>query len=188
MMRKSLKMKSLVRFLSLILCLYLTQVTTVNASDRELALKAGLIFNFAVYSKGDWFHPEQHTDYLICSPDANFVKVARKTLHNKKVKNSPVVIKHTPINQLQTQHCHSIFFSASTKLSTQYDSINHRYTKAMLIGESDGFILQGGHINFFLAGGKVRFEINPTSLMNSHIEVSSKVIRLGKIVRGGSHD
>ena len=188
MMGKSLNMKGLVRFLSLILCFYLTQVTPVKASDRELALKAGLIFNFAVYSKGDWFHSGQHADYLICSPDADFVKVARKTLQNKKVKTSPVVIQFTPINKLQSQHCHSIFFSANSKLSEHYDPINHSFTKTMLIGDSDGFINRGGHINFFLAGGKVRFEINPTNLIDSHIEVSSKVIRLGKLVKGSTHD
>lgn len=178
-------MKYLLRLFSLIICLYIAKVGDVYASDREIALKAGLIFNFAVYSKGEWFDTKKHKNYLICSPDANFVKVARQTLHNKKVRTALVEVKHISIKNLPKSPCNSIFFSANTNISDKYYPINSNFLGAMLIGESDGFIDRGGHINFFLAGGKARFEINPIGLHDSNIEVSSKVIRLGKVVTRG---
>lgn len=181
-------MKIIRCLISLIACLYLTQVGGAYASDREIALKAGLIFNFAVYSKGEWFNTINHKNYLICSPDQDFVRVAGQTLKNKKVRNSYVLVQHIAIDNLRNHHCHSIFFSASTIIGLEYAPLTNNFLGAMLIGESDGFIEHGGHINFFLAGGKARFEIDPIGLRKSSIEVSSKVIRLGKVVSRGAAD
>lgn len=181
-------MKNLFLLLSIIASTYIAKIGDVYASDREFALKAGLIFNFAVYSKGEWFDAEKHKNYLICSPDADFVKVARKTLQNKTVRDSLVVVKYIAMDSLRQQHCHSIFFSANNNVGIKYDDIDRNLLGAMLVGESDGFIEHGGHINFFLAGGRTRFEINPIALEHSNIEVSSKVIRLGKVVTRGEND
>jgi hypothetical protein len=183
-----MKMINIRRLFSFITCLYVAQVGYVYASDRENALKAGLIFNFAVYSKGEWFDSVKDKNYLICSPDPNFVRVASRTLQNKKVRNSYVLVQHISLDNLHNHNCNSIFFSSNTNIGLEYDPIANHLLGAMLIGESDGFIERGGHINFFLAGGKARFEIDPIGLRNSRIEVSSKVIRLGKVVTRGSDD
>ncbi|NQY88367.1 MAG: YfiR family protein [Colwellia sp.] len=181
-------MKNIRRLLSLITCFYISQVGEVYASDREIALKAGLIFNFAVYSKGEWFDTVKHKNYLICSPDPSFVRVARQTLQNKKVRNSPVLVQYISLDTFRNHHCNAVFFSANRNIALKFDPLNNNFLAAMLIGESDGFIERGGHINFFLAGGRVRFEIDPVGLRNSNIEVSSKVIRLGKVVSRGADD
>jgi hypothetical protein len=52
----------------------------------------------------------------------------------------------------------------------------------MIVGETDNFIVQGGHIRFFLSGGKIRFEVSPDKLKLSGITMSSKVLRLGRVV------
>jgi hypothetical protein len=181
-------MKNIRRLLIFITFFYIFQVGDVYASDREIALKAGLIFNFAVYSKGEWFDTVKHKNYLICSPDPSFVRVARKTLQNKKVRNSPVLVQYISLDTFRSYHCNAIFFSANRNIALKFDPLNSNFLAAMLIGESDGFIESGGHINFFLAGGRVRFEIDPAGLSNSNIDVSSKVIRLGKVVSRGVDD
>lgn len=173
---------------SIIAFIYISQVNCVYASDREIALKAGLIFNFAVYSKGEWFTPEKHKNYLICSPDLEFVRVANQTLKNKKIRNSSVLIQHIDLNDLDKHNCNSIFLSANTNKDLEHKLFLDKHFEVMLIGESDGFIERGGHINFFLAGGKARFEIDPIGLRDSHIEISSKVIRLGKVITRGAND
>ena len=62
-----------------------------------------------------------------------------------------------------------------------FTSQNKAFSNLMLVGEFDGFLASGGHINFFIVGGKVRFEIDPIKLKNSGINMSSKVLRLGRI-------
>jgi len=175
-------------FCYLLAFLYASQVNHAYASDREIALKAGLIFNFAVYSKGDWFTPEKYKNYLICSPDLEFVKVARQTLKNKKIRNSYVLIKHIDLNDLKKHDCNSIFLSANTNKGLEHKLFIDKPFEVMLIGESDGFIERGGHINFFLAGGKARFEIDPIGLHDNNIDISSKVIRLGKVITRDAND
>lgn len=181
-------MKNSWRLLFLIAYCYIAQVSDVYASDREIALKAGLIFNFAVYSKGEWFDPEIHKNYFICSTDSDFVRVARQTLQNKKVRNSHIVVEYISVDNLQNHHCKSIFFSANMSKYLKSDNLARDFKGAILIGESDGFIERGGHINFFLAAGKVRFEIDPMGLRNSHIDISSKVIRSGKMTTRGANE
>lgn len=181
-------MKNISRLLCIIIYLSITYVGELYASDRENALKAGLIFNFAVYSKGEWFDTTKEKNYLICSPDADFVRVARHTLQNKKVRNSRVLVQQVSFDTLRNHHCNSIFFNTNINTSLNYQSLSDDFLAVMLIGESNEFIEHGGHINFFLAGGKIRFEIDPIGLRKSSIVVSSKVIRLGKVVTRGADD
>jgi hypothetical protein len=181
-------MKSICRLFFFIACCYIAQVSDVYASDREIALKAGLIFNFAVYSKGGWFDPEIDKNYIICSTDSDFVRVARKTLKNKKIRNSYVVVQYLSVDNIRNHHCKSIFFSANMNDVLKSNSLTGDYKGAMLIGEFDGFIERGGHINFFLAAGKVRFELDPDGLHNSDIDISSKVIRSGEVITRGRNE
>ena len=181
-------MKNIRHLFNIAAFLYISQVNFVYASDREIALKAGLIFNFAVYSKGEWFTPEKHKNYLICSPDFDFVRVANQTLKNKKIRDTYVQVRHISLNDLLKYHCNSVFLSTNTNIALEQKLLSNKPFEVMLIGESDGFIERGGHINFFLVGGKTRFEIDPTALLDNNIEVSSKVIRLGKVIKRGVND
>jgi hypothetical protein len=53
------------------------------------------------------------------------------------------------------------------------------------VSEIDGFAQRGGNINFFLAGTKVRFEINPGAAQSDGLKISSQLLSLGKIVQSG---
>jgi hypothetical protein len=54
----------------------------------------------------------------------------------------------------------------------------------MIVGETDGFIAAQGHIRFFLSSSKVRFEVAPSKLKKAGITMSSKVLRLARVVEG----
>lgn len=53
---------------------------------------------------------------------------------------------------------------------------------ALLVGESPGFATRGGMINFYAADNRVKFEINPMKAEAAKLKISSKLLRLGKIV------
>jgi YfiR/HmsC-like len=50
------------------------------------------------------------------------------------------------------------------------------------VGESDDFARQGGVINFVMESDKVRFEVNTGAAQRAGLELSSKLLRLGKQV------
>ena len=164
-------------FLFFMLILFLG---STHATQREEAIKAGLVFNFAVYSSGEWFDPDIDSHYVICSTSKSFVNTAQSVLKTKKVKKRPVQVELTNVAPHRSRKCHTYFFAADAKHETQLfkEYINKN---AMLIGEDKDFIANGGHINFIMLSGKLRFEINPDALNSKGINISSKVIRLGKV-------
>jgi len=55
----------------------------------------------------------------------------------------------------------------------------------LLVGESEGFATSGGTINFFSEDNKIRFEINPRAAEAAGLRVSSRLLRVAKIVSDG---
>lgn len=155
--------------------------TNAQTSQREYALKAGLIFNFALYSQTSNSVLVDIPHYVICSSSKSFVEVAQKTLAKKKVKQRNVRVTYITPNKMTESMCHIIFFNDNDTYNNYLTSQRKKTIHSMLIGEMPNFIDLGGHINFIQVSGKIRFEINPEQLQASDIKVSSKVIRLGKI-------
>ncbi len=52
----------------------------------------------------------------------------------------------------------------------------------LTVSEVESFARNGGAIDFYLSGGKVRFEINPQSARRCGLKISSQLLTLGKIV------
>ncbi len=52
----------------------------------------------------------------------------------------------------------------------------------LAVSEIGSFAREGGTINFYLQGGKVRFEINPNAAQRRRLKISSQLLTLGKIV------
>lgn len=48
----------------------------------------------------------------------------------------------------------------------------------LTVGESPGFLGQGGHINFVLDGGNVRFQISQAAAMRQRLTISSRLLKL----------
>jgi YfiR/HmsC-like len=54
----------------------------------------------------------------------------------------------------------------------------------LTVGESDGFVEQGGMIGFLLVDNKVRFEINVQAAEQAKLRISSRRLLLAKLVIG----
>ncbi|PCJ45743.1 MAG: hypothetical protein COA99_04165 [Moraxellaceae bacterium] len=54
----------------------------------------------------------------------------------------------------------------------------------LLVGEEEGFIGKGGAINFYSDGEKLRFEISVLAAKKSGLDISSRLLKLAKIVGG----
>jgi hypothetical protein len=52
----------------------------------------------------------------------------------------------------------------------------------LTIGDYEGFAEQGGVLNFYLKEGKVRFAINDCAARRENLKISSKLLRLARIV------
>jgi hypothetical protein len=156
----------------------------VIATPREDAIKSGFLYNFARYSDGEWFNANNEESYNICSFNAEFITTASTTLKNLTIESRPVIVNLLTTDNLSEVGCNTLFISKSDAEIWHVLIGKSDLSGVMLVGESEGFLISGGHINFFIVSGKVRFEINPTSLRHSGINMSSKVLRLGRIYEG----
>ncbi len=172
------------QFTLTLLTLMLVLSTTAFATTREDAIKSGFIYNFARYSQGEWFNETTAKSYNLCSFDTEFVKAAKLTLKDLSVRKVPVEVRFLRSDIEEIAGCHTLFISKNDIAKWNDLIIKGFIPNAMLVGEFNNFILSGGHINFFIVGGKVRFEISPNKLKRAGINMSSKVLRLGRIYKG----
>jgi hypothetical protein len=56
----------------------------------------------------------------------------------------------------------------------------------LTVAGSSGAARHGVHVNFVLEGDRVRFEVNLGAVRRGGFEISSKVLRLARVVEGGS--
>ncbi|EGI73629.1 putative transmembrane protein [Pseudoalteromonas distincta] len=143
-------------------------------------LKAGFLYNFARFGHWD-YHLESLNEFIICSPDKYFIDAANNALKSRTIKNLPLYNKLITLDEVTTSACNMLFITSDTFI--EWQNITPLELKnVMLIGETDTFIENGGHIRFFLSSGKIRFEIAPKQLKDAGITMSSKVLRLARVV------
>jgi hypothetical protein len=50
------------------------------------------------------------------------------------------------------------------------------------VGDTDGFVQQGGMINFVLVNNRVQFEVNRWAIEVAGLKISSKLLSVAKLV------
>lgn len=159
-----------------------TSVAETDRAAKEYAIKAGFIVNFARYSSGGSINDQTKAATLeICGFSEAFINAAQQTLSTVSVYGKKVVVTQLSPTNPAIEHCDIVFSdrqTSSNSLNLVFDQLKRNQ---MLIGETRGFLDQGGHIRFFLRNGKIRFEIAAQRLEANGITLSSKVLRLGLI-------
>jgi len=152
------------------------------ATEKEYMLKAGFLYNFARFA--NWVTPTYHNNnFTLCSPDKSFIDIADVALTKRNIQKRPLINKHISLEPNSIKLCDMVFITSKTYANWK-STPNLTYKNILLVGENDGFIESNGHIRFFLSSGKVRFEISPNNLKIDGLTMSSKVLRLARIVDG----
>ncbi|MCA9472983.1 MAG: YfiR family protein [Nitrospirales bacterium] len=110
-----------------------------------------------------------------------FSDIFEQLIQGKTRGAHPLLIVRNPSSK-NVQDCHLIFFEHGH--SSRWSRIRHLLgTEAILtVGEADGFLHSGGMIQFFLEMKKFRFAINPDVIKAKDLVISSKLLRVAKIV------
>ena len=155
--------------------------TTIS---KEYQIKAAFLFNFAQFV--EWpptAFANSNTSFCIgILGDDPFGAALDETVRGETIDNRKITIKRArQIGDLE--NCQMIFVSRSARnripqILSRLDS-----KPILTVSEVEGFAQQGGGINFYLEGKKVRFEINPTVVKSDGLIISSQLVSLGKIVQ-----
>lgn len=79
--------------------------------------------------------------------------------------------------------CHVLFVPSEETARFRADASDIRRKPILVVGESPGFAQAGGHINFYLDGSHIRFEINAESARSSGLQISSRLLSLARVVK-----
>ncbi len=150
---------------------------------KEYQIKVAFLYHFATFV--DWpsstyKDTDGHLRICIMGKDP-FGESLDATLRTKKIGSHPLEIYRNP-STTTLKHCHMLYLAAAQ--SSQLRTYRQQYGSAnvLTVGENDIFIQHGGMIKFFLDDQKVRFAINPDAINKTNLKVSSKLLRLAKII------
>lgn len=151
-------------------------------STVEHEVKAAFIHNFTKFI--DW-PPEvfeaEDSPFRIGILGTGPIDNSLMNLNGKKVqKRSLEVSRAKNLNEVSQYHV--IFVNPSEKGRMQSILRTLKGTGILTIGDTAGFAGQCGIVNFYLKSGKVRFEINIEASRRENLQISSKLLRLARIV------
>jgi len=154
-----------------------------SANPREYQLKAAFLFNFVQFVKwpgAAFSRPDAPFEIGILGDDP-FGSAMDDTIQGEAISGHRLmVVRSVQLDELKD--CQMIFIcrSEGDHLDEILSQLKSR--PVLTVSDVDSFALKGGDIDFYLAGDKLRFEINPSAARQCGLKISSQLLALGKIV------
>lgn len=159
------------------------QVVGHAQTVSEYQAKALYLYNFAKFV--DWpveAFPSSAAPLQMCVFKENpFGSDLEQIVEGKVIAGHAVMIV-TVQNEDQARGCHIVFISRSQskQLNQILGVLGH--VSALTVGESKGFVQQGGIINFVVQDDRVQFEVNQKAAELVRLNISSRLLSLAKLV------
>jgi hypothetical protein len=151
---------------------------------NEYEVKAFFLYNFARYVEWPSGSFKAAGDPIaICILGQNpFGGALDQAVAGKSVEGRPFVVRQ--ISDLSPGGtCHILFVHSSERKRFRSMAGRLKGSGVLSVGETAGFIADGGVIDFLLEGGKVRFEIDVEAAGRERLRISSKLLSLAQIAR-----
>lgn len=150
----------------------------------EYQVKAALILNvakFVEWPAGQFKDADDPLVFGVLGRDP-FSDALEKTFRDQKVGGRHFVIRRAALVQ-ELGKCQLVFVSESERdrLGPILEALGK--LRALTIGEGDGFAAAGGVLGFVREAKRIHFEINPTAAERSELKISSKLLKLARIVK-----
>jgi len=161
------------------------------AADQDLSIpleyqvKAAVLYKFVRYV--EWPQdvlPDTLDIITIGVLGESPVTVALRALvEGKEIGGYKVAIRH--FRSLEDlDFCHMLFIGRSEKEHLKKVLGRLQGWSTLTVGDTEYFAAVGGMINLVIVENKVRFETNLEAAEKAKLKISSKLLRLGKIVGG----
>jgi hypothetical protein len=160
--------------------------------NREALIKAAYLYNFAVHSQ--WPKnaaggaKEKFIIGVLGKGDLN--PALKKIAAGKTVQDKPIVLHHfASIGDYKP--CHLLFIAAEAAADHKESAAERleaalqktKGTPVLIVAENEGLAQKGATINFYIEDNNVKFEINLDAVKRADLQISSKVLRVGKIIQ-----
>jgi len=153
-----------------------------SAPSLEYQVKAAFVYKFIKFIQWPTNTEEDNPDRLVITIlGESPIFEALKSLLPQKAQGRRVVLKKAD-NAQELRFSHIVFIGNTQDLNVKFRLSQVRKNGLLTISDTRGFAKSGGMINFIREKEKIRFEMNPEAAKNSGIKISSKLLRLARIV------
>ena len=150
-----------------------------DAQPTEYQIKAAVIFNFVKFV--EWpptaFANAASPIVIGILGDNPFEDELASTVRGKTINNRPLAVQEFR-SASEATNCHVLFISSSEKKRLPEILKGLQGTRALTVGETDGFTKAGGMINFFEEGKKLHFQINLDAARSAGLKISSRLLSI----------
>ncbi len=152
--------------------------------DRQYLIKAAFLYNFGRYVQ--WppgvLRPDSHFVIGILGQDP-FGTAIDQIGATKTVESRPIAIRRFSA-MADYRPCQILFVAAGVSPAEQAAAIRQTLAEpVLLVGDDAEFAQQGGVIGFFVQDNRIHFEINPEAAKRRQLQISSKLLNLGRLVQ-----
>ncbi len=166
-------------------------VSSGNAADDlvgEYLVKAAFLYNFAKFVEWpDDAFTDSSSPIKLCILGDDPFGVAIESIRGKTVRGRKLIIKFIS-RAANLESCHILFVSTSEKDKLELVFQHIKNLNVLTVGDAPHFTSCGGIINLFKVKTRVKFEINIDAAKAAELKISSKLLKLAKIVRNDQEE
>lgn len=160
-----------------------SKLIQAQVSPTEYEVKAAFIYNFAKFVEwpaGSFSNPAASLQLCVLGHDSLLTElqsiVAGKSIGSRSLQARDVDI-------LEVKHCHVLFVGSAETYRLQQAVQAAQAASVLTIGDTSGFLDQGGMINFVFDQNRIRFEVNLKAAQAAGLQLSSRLLSLAKSVQ-----
>ena len=171
--------------LSLLICVCLVAPPKGYAQNSlpEYQVKAAYLFNFIKFVEwpADAFTDSLAPIVIGVVGDDPFGSALPEVVIGKTVQGRDLVIRRYHANE-NLRGASILFISASEKKRLPQILTSLRGTSVLTVADMDGFLDEGGMIQFLFENDRVRFTIDVRAATRAKLKISSKLLSLARVV------
>lgn len=175
--------RGLTIFGAVLLLAPLAAISSGEPTAEEYRVKAAFLYNFVRFV--EWpstTFRNQHDPFVICVLAADpFDSAVKETFAGKQIEGRAFRILRIS-DAGQADPCQIVFMGSSEPKKTAAILATLPAAGVLTVGETDGFAAAGGIINFTVAQGRVRFQVNTRAAQRARLQISSRLLSLAQIV------
>jgi hypothetical protein len=144
------------------------------------SLKAAYIYRFALFTEWPAEVLAPGAPLTMCVVGDTAVRDAlEQTVRKATGAARPVVVAFGPPDKLPSP-CHTLYVSGVSSAQAARALAGVRQLPVLTMSDIEGFNRMGGIAEFFFEAGQLRFAIRPDAVAQSHLQLSSLVLRLAR--------
>jgi hypothetical protein len=164
----------------LIAAAFLFATTTLRAQEVDYSIHANIIYHFTKYI--EWPDNKKSGEFIIgviC--EIPLIDDLQELARTKTANGHKIIIKTFSASQ-SSYNCNILFIGEDENNCLKKVSALTAESSVLILTETKGSALRGSCINFSIAEGKLKLEINKNVIENRGLKIASELLSLGKIV------